>query len=89
MRAAGISLSEDVDVTYSFIFTEYYQLGTLLNSTRDEKAEKTRIAQVLVSNSSQSRVCPRLLELPVKSLDFKMDLKWTPNGPNKSEISLV
>ena len=30
----------------------HYQLGTLLNSTRDEKGDKNRIEQVLASNSS-------------------------------------
>ena len=30
----------------------HYQLGTLHNSTRDEKVEKNRIEEILVSNSS-------------------------------------
>ena len=30
----------------------HYQLGTLLNSTRDEKVETNRIEEILVSNSS-------------------------------------
>ncbi len=30
----------------------HYQLGTLLNSTRDEKAGKNRIEEIIVSNSS-------------------------------------
>ena len=29
----------------------HYQLGTLLNSTRDEKVENNRIEEILVSNS--------------------------------------
>ena len=36
----------------SRVMEVHYQLGTLLNSARDKKAKKTRIEEILVSNSS-------------------------------------